>query len=111
MFPQAGTNLALLTAYVLVSVIGLHFLKTSAGTVLSVPFVLGLSCYGAGFALWYLMLTSLPLSVAFPLAAGALIVGSQLVGHFLLGETLAARHLLGVLLIVIGITVVLPRGA
>jgi multidrug transporter EmrE-like cation transporter len=111
MFAQTGISLVLLTAYVLVSVIGLHFLKTSAGAVLSVPFVLGVSCYGTGFALWYLMLTKLPLSVAFPVAAGALMVGSQLVGHLLLGETLAARHLLGVLLIVIGITVVLPRGA
>jgi multidrug transporter EmrE-like cation transporter len=53
----------------------------------------------------------LPLSVAFPLAAGALIVGTQLVGHMLLGEALGARHLFGVLLIVVGLAVVFPRGA
>lgn len=111
MSAYAGTNLALLTAYVLVSVIGLHLLKTSAGVVLSVPFILGLSCYASGFALWYLMLIKLPLSVAFPLAAGALIVGSQVTGHMLLGEALGARQAIGVLLIVIGIAVVFPRGA
>jgi multidrug transporter EmrE-like cation transporter len=111
MSAHAGANLALLMAYVLVSAIGLHLLKTSAGTVLSLSCVSGLGCYGAGFALWYVMLTKLPLSTAFPLAAGALIVGTQLVGHALLGEVLGPRHLLGVLLIVIGIAVVFPRGA
>jgi multidrug transporter EmrE-like cation transporter len=108
---HTGANLVLLAAYVLVSVIGLHLLKTSAGTVLSASFVLGLGCYGTGFALWYLMLTKLPLSVAFPLAAGAVIVGTQLVGHILLGEVFGARHLLGVLMIVIGIAFVFARGA
>jgi multidrug transporter EmrE-like cation transporter len=111
MLAHAGINFALLAAYVLVSVAGLHLLKASAGTVLSAPFVLGLGCYGSGFALWYLMLIKLPLSTAFPLAAGALVVGAQLAGHFLLGETLGPRHLLGVLLIVIGIAVAFPRGA
>jgi multidrug transporter EmrE-like cation transporter len=111
MSAHAVTDLVLLATYVVVSVIGLHLLKTSAGMVLSVPFLLGLGCYGTGFALWYLLLTKLPLSVAFPLAAGALIVGTQLVGHMLLGEALGARHLFGVLLIVIGLAVVFPRGA
>jgi multidrug transporter EmrE-like cation transporter len=110
MSATAIADLALLAAYVLISVIGLHLLKTSAGTILSVPFILGLGCYGTGFAIWYLVLTKLPLSVAFPLAAGALIVGTQLVGHLLLGEALGARHAFGVLLIVIGLAVVFPRG-
>jgi multidrug transporter EmrE-like cation transporter len=109
-FAHAVTDLALLVTYVVVSVIGLHLLKTSAGMVVSMPFLLGLGCYGTGFAL-YLILTKLPLSVAFPLAAGALIVGTQLVGHMLLGEALGARHLFGVVLIVIGLAVVFPRGA
>lgn len=108
---HATIDFALLVAYVLVSVIGLHLLKTSAGTILSVPFVLGLGCYGAGFSLWYLMLTKLPLSTAFPLAAGGLIVGTQVVGHTMLGEALGPRHVLGVLLIAVGIAVVFPRGA
>jgi multidrug transporter EmrE-like cation transporter len=107
---HASTDFALLVAYVLVSMLGLHLLKTSAGTVLSLSFVLGLGCYGAGFALWYLMLTKLPLSTAFPLAAGALIIGTQLVGHMVLGEVLGPRHMVGVLLIAIGIAVVFPRG-
>jgi len=107
---QAGADIALLVAYVLISVLGLHLLKASAGTVLSLPFVLGLGCYGGGFALWYLLLTKLPLSTAFPLAAGALIIGTQLVGHAVLGEVLGPRHVLGVLLITIGIVVVFPRG-
>jgi hypothetical protein len=46
MAAHAVTDLALLATYVVVSVIGLHLLKTSAGMVLSVPFLLGLGCYG-----------------------------------------------------------------
>jgi multidrug transporter EmrE-like cation transporter len=102
-------DLALLTGYVALSVAGLHLLKSSAGAFVSATFALGLSCYGAGFLLWYVMLTKLPLSVAFPLASGALMIGSQVVGHVMLGEALGESHLLGVLLIVIGLALVFPR--
>jgi multidrug transporter EmrE-like cation transporter len=106
---RASLDLALLAAYVALSVAGLHLLKSSAGAFMSASFGLGLSCYGAGFLLWYLLLTKLPLSVAFPLASGALILGSQVVGHAMFGEVLGPRHLAGVLLIVIGLALVLPR--
>jgi multidrug transporter EmrE-like cation transporter len=106
---RASFDLVLLAAYVALSVAGLHLLKSSAGAFLCATFALGLSCYGAGFLLWYLLLTKLPLSVAFPLAAGALMVGSQVVGHVMFGEVLGPRHLLGVLLTVIGLALIFPR--
>jgi len=104
-------ELALLLAYVLASVVGLHLLKLSGGTLLSARFVLGLGLHGCGFLIWYALLTRMPLSVAFPLAAGALMVGTQISGYFFLDEALSGRHLLGVLMILVGLAAISPDPA
>ncbi|MDF1754660.1 MAG: hypothetical protein P1U89_17885 [Verrucomicrobiales bacterium] len=66
----------------------------------------GASLYGIGFLMWYWILTRVPLSIAFPIAAGGLAVGTQIAGHFVLKESLTYTHLVGVLLIVAGISFV-----
>lgn len=99
---------AMLLAYVLASVVGLHLLKLSGGAVLSARFVCGLGLHACGFLIWYALLTRMPLSVAFPLAAGALMIGTQISGYFFLEEALGARHLLGVLIILTGLVVISP---
>jgi len=68
-------------------------------------FVIGFCSYLAGFLLWFVILKTHSLSVAFPVAAGALIVATQLVGFFLLGESATLQKELGVALIIVGITV------
>jgi multidrug transporter EmrE-like cation transporter len=97
--------LPLLLVYVAISTSGMVLLKTAPGA-LSPGFAAGFALYAAGFALWYLLLTTMPLSVAFPLAAGSLIIGTQIMGYFFLNETLGFVHCLGVALLLAGIAVI-----
>ena len=101
-------ELVLLLAYVSASVVGLHLLKLSGGSLLSARFACGLGLHACGFLIWYALLTRMPLSVAFPLAAGALMIGTQISGFFFLEEALGSRHLMGVLLILAGLVMVSP---
>jgi multidrug transporter EmrE-like cation transporter len=94
--------LLLLILYVVTSLFGLYKLK-SEPLGLSMGFVLGFVSYAAGFCIWLGLLRALPLSVAFPIAAGALAVGTQLVGWAALHETASPQSVFGVLLIVAGI--------
>ncbi len=101
-------NIGLFTLYVLVSTFGLFKLKSASGF-LSPDFLLGFAFYGAGFLIWYSVLTRLPLSVVFPIAAGSLVVATQIVGYLLLGETIRVVHAGGVALILAGIVLIFVR--
>jgi len=98
-------NVGLLALYVVVSSLGLFALKIASGP-LSTHFAVGLGLYGLGFAIWYGMLTRMPLSVAFPIAAGSLVMATQLVGYLFLNESLRFGHLGGIVLILAGIAIV-----
>ncbi|MFK8017496.1 MAG: hypothetical protein AB8G17_18880 [Gammaproteobacteria bacterium] len=102
------THLLLLVAYVLLSVFGLYWLK-AAPTVISLPFAGGFAAYAAGFGIWLYMLMRLPLSVIFPIAAGSLIVGTQVVGLFFLDEKISPTHWVGVVLVLAGIGLIYAR--
>ena len=91
-------------AYISVSLLGLYKLKASVFG-FNLAYISGMAFYVAGFFLWLLVLRWYPLSIAFPLAAGALIVGSQLVGIMLLSEKYDAFSVLGVSLILLGIAI------
>lgn len=94
---------ATLGLYVILSVAGLAFVKAADNPV-SLRFVIGGALYGAGFLIWiFAILRTLPLSIAFPLAAGALILGTQAAGWIFLKEALSPLHIVGVALIVAGI--------
>ena len=86
----------------MVSSFGLFKLKSASG-IPSPDFWLGFALYGFGFFIWYYVLTRLPLSVAFPIAAGSLVIATQVVGYLFLGETIHLAHAGGVALIAIGI--------
>ena len=102
------SNIGLLVLFVALNAIGLFKLKVSNGQI-GMEFALGFVCYGFGFLVWYVILTRLPLSVAFPIAAGSLIVATQLVGRFLLDEQLHFVNFGGVALIMIGIVLIFSR--
>lgn len=70
---------------------------------------LGIGLFGANVIFYFLALRALPLSVAYPImvAMGFLIVNGYAV--FFLGETIAARELLGYAFIVIGLVLVVAR--
>jgi len=98
-------NIGLLALYVVVSSLGLFALKIASGP-LSMHFAVGLALYGIGFAIWYGMLTRMPLSVAFPIAAGSLVMATQIMGYLFLDESLQLGHLGGIALILAGIAIV-----
>lgn len=95
----------LLVVYVGISCLGLYMIK-AAPAWKSVTFGAGFVLYAAGAALWLLILRLMPLSLAFPIAAGSLVIGTMLTGIFFLRESVSAFHAAGALLIVIGITVI-----
>lgn len=95
----------LFASYVFLSSFGLYKLKL-APIGLNFDFALGFGCYLLGFLLWFVVLKSYPLSVAFPVAAGALIVATQLIGFFLLNEPVTLRKELGMSLIAAGIAII-----
>ena len=98
----------LFTAYVSVSCSGLYLMK-AAPQWLSVQFALGFFFYALGAVLWLIILRAFPLSLAFPIAAGSLMVGTTLLGAFLLGEEVTVNHISGVALIFLGIVLMLQK--
>ena len=92
----------ILIGYALISAYGLYLLKASSD-ILSVKFLIGGIFYGTGFLVWVIILRLYPLSLAFPVAAGMLIVSTQLFGIFLLGEQSSWQSLTGTGLIMSGI--------
>ncbi len=101
-------NIGLFTLYVAVSSFGLYKLKSASG-LLSSDFLLGFTCYGIGFLIWYSVLTRLPLSVVFPIAAGSLVVATQIVGYMFLDEAIHIVHASGIALILTGIVLIFVR--
>ena len=104
-FFEALRNVALFAAYVLSSSFGLQYMK-GAPTLASLPFVIGFGLYGGGFLLWMLILRSFPLSVAFPVSAGALMIGTTLCAALMLGEPVGRLHIGGIALILAGIILI-----
>lgn len=97
-------SVALFVAYVFLSAFGLYKIKLSEVGI-NPDFVVGFGAYLAGFLLWFVILKTYPLSIAFPVAAGALILATQLVGFFFLGEGMTLQKESGVALILAGIVV------
>jgi quaternary ammonium compound-resistance protein SugE len=94
---------AILAAFVVTSIAGLSLIKL-AGSTFTPSGILGFALYVCGFLLWiFIILKSMPLSTAFPVAAGALILGSQVSGWLWLKESISPLHIVSVALIVAGI--------
>lgn len=79
------TRLVFFLLYLAVSLLGLYKLK-SADVGLNPQYLTGMAIYVFSFFLWMVLLRWYPLSIVFPLAAGSIIVGTQFLGVFLLGE-------------------------
>lgn len=94
--------LALISTYAVVSCLGLYMIK-AAEVWNSIPFFFGVALYGFGAVLWLVILRNFPLSFAFPVAAGGLIVFTMLTGRLFLNESLSGAQLFGAVLIIFGI--------
>jgi len=104
--PPALLRAALLLGYTLLSVAGMALIK-AAPALLSPRWLAGFALYVAGFIVWIgVILRLMPLSQAFPIAAGALMLGTQLAGWLVLKERLTPAHLAGAALIAVGVAVV-----
>ena len=71
----------------------------------SVPFWIGMACYGASLCVWLAALARAPVSIAYPmLSIGYVVVAFASV--LWLGESLSTAKLLGIALICIGVVLV-----
>ena len=89
--------LATIILYCFLSITGLYIIKQSE-QILSLSFAFGFALYLLGFATWMYMLRKYPLSVVFPLCSTALLIGTQLVGWFLLTEPISVNGVVAVFL-------------
>ena len=97
-------KLLILGLYVGTSLFGLYKLKVAPFGV-NVDFAIGFTAYAVGFLIWLFILKVVPLSIAFPLASGSLMLGTQIVGILVLGEAWDSAHVLGVALLLSGVVV------
>jgi drug/metabolite transporter (DMT)-like permease len=92
--------------YTITSCFGLYLIK-AAENWKSPVFFIGFFLYSAGAAIWMAILRFNPLSFAFPIAAGALMIGTLLTGAILLNEKVTIWHISGSFLILVGIVLIL----
>ena len=96
---------SLFLIYVITSCFGLYLIKAAEGWK-TAAFAIGFVLYGAGAVMWIAILRLMPLSFAFPIAAGALVIGTMLTGAFFLSETVTAWHIAGAFTIITGIALI-----
>lgn len=102
-------GIAIFVSYALMSCIGLYLLK-SATNWWTFKFISGAFFYILGAAVWLVILKIYPLSIAFPIASGVLMIGTTVVGYVFLKENISWLHLLGLMLISSGISVLALQG-
>jgi len=105
---RSWTTGLLLVAYVLTATYGLYQMK-SAGQMGTRLYLAGLVAYAVSFVLWLVLLLRMPLSVAFPLVTGLVIVTTQIVGIVWLHEPVAWPRLCAVALILSGVSLLLVK--
>ncbi|MBN9506207.1 MAG: hypothetical protein J0I69_09280 [Altererythrobacter sp.] len=78
-----------------------------APSLVSSKWMVGVGLYVVGFVIWLgMILRIMPLSQAFPIAAGSLVVGTQVAGWLVLKERLTLPHLAGAVLIMAGVALI-----
>ena len=102
---NAMMSIALFGTYCLTSCYGLYLLKV-AQDIRSWTFLWGLVFYVAGAGMWMFILRLYPLSAAFPVAAGALVIGTMITGIVFLNENVTLPHFVGAGLVVAGIALI-----
>jgi undecaprenyl phosphate-alpha-L-ara4N flippase subunit ArnE len=70
---------------------------------LAIPFVLGISAFGAGVILYGRALRDIPIVMAYPIQVGACVLAIALFAVAVFGERVGLRDALGIALVVAGI--------
>jgi drug/metabolite transporter (DMT)-like permease len=99
-------SIIILISYVFFSAIGLFLIKSSV-SIYSTKMYLGLVMYAVGSLIWLILLRFLPLTLAFPLATGAMILGTGSIGVFFLHENFEILQILGAFFIMVGVWLVM----
>lgn len=95
----------LFVIYLIISCGGLYLVKV-AEEWKTATFFVGFGLYGTGAVLWMVILRLLPLSFAFPVAAGALVIGTMLTGSLFLSEQISRGHIAGAFMVIGGIALI-----
>lgn len=67
--------------------------------------ILGLMCYVISVVVWLMVLSRVPVGLAYPMVSIGYIV-TAIAGYFLLGETLTAARIAGIFVIILGVYLV-----
>ncbi|WP_440994351.1 EamA family transporter [Cysteiniphilum litorale] len=67
--------------------------------------ILGLMCYVISVIVWLMVLSRVPVGLAYPMVSIGYIV-TAIAGYFLLGETLTATRIAGIFVIILGVYLV-----
>lgn len=97
-------GILLFIGYAFISCIGLYLLKSAADWC-SIKFLVGAILYIVGAGIWLFILRLYPLSIAFPIASGAIMIGTTATGYMLLKENITLFHFLGISLTFVGISI------
>lgn len=95
-------SVSIFVIYLIASCYGLYLIKV-AESWKTPAFVVGFVLYGVGAVIWMVILRLMPLSFAFPIAAGSLVIGTMLTGILFLNESVSVWHIIGTTLIITGI--------
>ena len=67
--------------------------------------ILGLMCYVVSVVVWLMVLSRVPVGLAYPMVSIGYII-TAIAGYFLLGETLTATRIAGIFVIILGVYLV-----
>ncbi|MBK2126040.1 SMR family transporter [Fangia hongkongensis] len=67
--------------------------------------ILGLLCYVISVVVWLMVLSRIPVGIAYPMVSIGYII-TAIAGYFLLGESLTVTRVIGILVIIIGVYLV-----
>lgn len=81
-------------------------LRSSKGFTMLRPTILAIAAFGTAFYAISVAMQTLPVSVVYPVWAGAGTAGVALIGVAALGESAGARKIFGIVLVVIGIVLI-----
>jgi multidrug transporter EmrE-like cation transporter len=115
---RVAVTTLLFVIYVVASSVGLLIVKGSIGSAVLMPLraalaspatwhlLLGCGFYGLSFTLWIVVLSRMPLTVAYPISIGLTMVGTTLGAVMLLGEAMSWMKFAGMVVIFAGTTAV-----
>ena len=67
--------------------------------------ILGLSCYVISVIVWLMVLSRVPVGIAYPMVSIGYII-TAIAGYFLLGEMLTTSRIIGIFVIILGVYLV-----